>query len=142
MRIGTASATLLTICGMFVGCTGSDMPLVPVNGQVTFAGGPCPAPGRITYSPAAGTGTATRPAWAKFDTDGKYAATSFTEGDGLLPGKYRVTITCYTGLPDPRNPESVDDINLVPKDFRPDDLAVEEGQKPIDVNYDVPPKKT
>jgi hypothetical protein len=127
---------------MPIGCGGSDLPLVPVKGQVTFAGGPCPAPGRISFSPAAGSGAVSRPAWAKFDTDGKYAATSFREGDGLLPGHYRISISCYIGIPDPRNPNSADDINLVPSDYRPDDLVVEEGQKAIEVNYDVPPKKT
>jgi hypothetical protein len=142
MQRRMAIQVLLATCWAVVGCGSSDMPLVPVTGQVTFAGGPCPAPGRISFSPAAGASTSARPAWAKFDTDGQYAATSFTEGDGLLPGRYHVTITCYNGLPDPRNPDSVNDINLVPKDFRPDELVVEEGQGPIQVNYDVPLKKT
>ena len=142
MQRRTANLALLAISSVLAGCGGSNMPLVPVTGQVTFAGAACPAPGQITYSPAAGSSTPTRPASAKFDTDGKYAATSFKEGDGLLPGTYRVTITCYNGLPDPRNPDSLSDINFVPKEFRPDDLVVQEGQEPIEVNYDVPPKKT
>jgi len=126
-----------------VGCRdGSDLPLVPVSGRVTFDGGPCPAEGSVTFMPVkVAPGLPRRPGIGKFKSDGRFVATSFHEGDGLLPGRYTVGITCYQGLPDPKSPDPFGDINFVPSDYRPDDLVVDAEGEPIEVNYNVPPKK-
>ena len=36
-----------------------------------------------------------RPGWACFAVDGTFHATSFNEGDGLFPGRYRVAVRCW-----------------------------------------------
>lgn len=124
-----------------LGCSGGDeLPLVPVSGVVTFAGGPCPKPGNISFSPVrVEEGVPRRPGRARFAEDGSYAATSFQEGDGLLPGTYTVLISCYEREPTSDDPRSYERFNLVPPDYRPE-LVVERSSGPIEVNFDVPPK--
>lgn len=115
--------------------------MVGVNGTITFDGQPPPKSGSIIYNPVPGSGLEglpMRPGRASFREDGKFVATSFQEGDGLLPGRYRVKVTCVDGIPDQQR--SYDDISLVPSGWAPEDLVVEEGQSSISVNYDVPPK--
>ena len=49
---------------------------------------------RITCEePAAGMPI--RPAWARFSTAGEFRPTSFSPGDGLVPGRYRVSIEAW-----------------------------------------------
>jgi hypothetical protein len=128
---------------VIAGCGGgNNLPLIPVSGRVTFDGGPCPAEGSVTFMPVdVAPGLPRRPGIGKFKTDGRFVATSFREGDGLIPGHYAVSITCYQGLPDPDSRDPFGDINFVPGDYRPDDLVVDAGSGPIEVNYSVPPKK-
>ena len=129
---------------MFVGgCgRGHGLPMVPVSGRVTFAGGPCPAAGNVTFTPVeVASGLPRRPGSATFYTDGEFAVTSFRKGDGLIPGRYEVAITCYSGLPDPWSRDPWGDVSYVPSDFRPQELVVEAESDPIELNYDVPPKK-
>jgi len=134
---------LLGIAGSCsVGCGGDRLPLVPVSGRVTFDGGPCPRNGTILFVQVPGTGVAgmpNRPARAAFGTDGRFAATSFTDADGLLPGRYQVTVSCLDGEPGPDRPR--EQISFVPLDYRPEELVVAAGQGAIEVNFDVPPKK-
>jgi hypothetical protein len=138
-----ARALFVVACGVLAGCgSNSDLPLVPVSGRITFGGGPCPKPGTVVFVQAPGSGVAGlpgRPGRAPFGTDGKFTVTSFQEGDGLLPGRYRVNIECVNGVPGPDTPW--DKISFVPSDYRPDELVVKEGQDAMEVNYDVPPKK-
>jgi hypothetical protein len=96
----------------------------------------------MPHSASRPAGLPAKPGTAQFDTDGKFVVTSFSEGDGLLPGTYGVSISCikdYQNLG--ANPDAVAVRDYVPEGFRPDDLVVKEGQEPIEVNYDVPPKK-
>jgi hypothetical protein len=125
------------------GCSGGNqLPLVPVSGRVTFAGGPCPAAGNVTFVPVEGTpGLPRRPGAAKFETDGEFTVTSFAEGDGLLPGKYRVSITCYSGLPDPTSPDPFGDVSYVPNGFELPELIVQAESEPVELTYNVPPKR-
>jgi hypothetical protein len=134
--IGVAAATLY-------GCRGGyDFPMVPVRGQITFAGGSCPAAGNITFSPLeVEAGSPRRPGSAIFDKDGRFVITSFREGDGLIAGRYKVSITCFSGLPDPSKPDPWGDVSYVPNDFHPPELVVERDSKPIELAYDVPAKK-
>jgi hypothetical protein len=145
MRLWLLFAFSSSSCWAFAGCGGShDLPLVPVSGTVTFEGGPAPAPGTLSFSQSPGSGVPglpSRPGRASFDADGKFAVTTFQEGDGLLPGTYRVTIVCLDGEPGGARPREM--ITFIPLDYRPDDLVIEEGQDSVVVNYDVPlnPKK-
>jgi hypothetical protein len=113
-----------------------------VGGRVTFDGGPCPAPGNVTFTPiVVEAGLPRRPASGSFQTDGEFTVTSFNEGDGLVPGRYRVTVTCFSGLPDPTSPDPWGDVSYVPKNYKPPELLVESASDPIEVSYDVPLKK-
>ena len=141
MKRWVSCVLLATVCGMPVGC-GSDrnLPLVPVSGVVTFSGGPPPTGGTVIFSQLAGTGIKglpNRPGRAKFGADGTFTATTFEPGDGLLPGKYQVSIECADGIP--QFGVDWDTISFVPSTYQPPELVVEEGKGPIEVSYDVPP---
>lgn len=122
------------------GCGGRDLPLVPVAGKITFAGGPCPKAGTIDFEPVAAVeGLPRRRGWAKFAEDGAFEATSFDEGDGLLPGTYAIKVSCWDGQPSGDDPSSFERLNLVPKSFT-QEVVVERDSDPIEVNVDVPRK--
>jgi hypothetical protein len=125
------------------GCKrGNGLPMVPVSGKVTFAGGTCPAPGNVTFTPIeVDAGLPRRPGSGLFKTDGQLVVSSFSEGDGLVPGRYKVTITCYSGLPDPRSKDPWGDVSYVPRTYQPPELLVKADGGPVEVSYDVPPKK-
>lgn len=132
----------LAMFGAIGGCSDSGLPIVPVNGKITFAGGQCPAAGSISFIPVeVEPGLPRRPGSATFLQDGAFAVTSFQEGDGLLPGKYSVSITCLSGMPDPRKPDPWDAVSYVPKDFKIADVQVARDSDPIELAFDVPPKQ-
>ena len=126
-----------------VGCGGSDLPLVPVSGELTFHGEPPPAPGSINFVMVRGSGMSGLPdrsGSATFGADGKFEVSSFKKGDGLLPGKYTAKIVCFVGTPSEADPSSYERLSRVPQDYYPE-LVVEKGSAPMHVKYDVPPKK-
>jgi hypothetical protein len=125
------------------GCGGSDLPLVPVSGELTFDGEPPPAPGSINFIMVTGSGMSglpDRPGSATFGVDGKFEVSSFKKGDGLLPGKYTAKIVCFVGTPSEADPSSYERLSRVPQDYHPE-LVVEQGSAPMHVKFDVPPKK-
>lgn len=137
---------LFSLGALSIGCADSrDMPTVPVSGRVTFDGGPPPALGSITFMPRSGSspaGLPAKPGSAQFDAEGRFWATSFKERDGLLPGTYGVSISCVKDYQNLNvNPDAVAVQDYVPQDYRPSDLVVKEGSEPIEVTFDVPPKK-
>jgi hypothetical protein len=140
-----SAVVLLATSVMMLGCGSNKLPTVPVSGRVTFAGGPPPARGTITFMPHSGSspaGLPAKPGTALFETDGSFKVTSFQPGDGLLPGTYGVGIRCVEDLPSQSaNPDSTSVRDHVPQGFHPDALVVKEGQDAIELTYDVPAKK-
>jgi hypothetical protein len=140
--MGFARSTWATLClvGLAAaGCGGDAKGLVLVSGQATYAGGEWPMPGTITFTPLeSGASQPARPGSARFNADGKFVVGSYQPGDGLMPGKYHVTISCIDPL-DFSKPREV--LEFVPADYRPDDLVVEAGQDAIELKYDVPKKQ-
>lgn len=125
-----------------IGCGAERLPTVPVNGRVTFGGGPCPAEGTITFSPiSVEQGMPRRPGTAEFKADGNFTATSFVPGDGLLPGRYRANISCWQGEPTSYDPSSFDRLNYVPKSYEPEEFVVESSDETVTLTFDVPLKK-
>jgi hypothetical protein len=123
-----------------VGCGGGDKPLVPVSGQVTYAGGSWPMTGTITLTPiSAPEGQPSRPGSATFNTDGKFVIGSYKPGDGLRPGTYGVIISCYDPATQQGRPQ--EEVDLVPASFKADNVVVEKGQDAIVLKYDVPKKQ-
>jgi hypothetical protein len=118
------------------GCSGSDLPeTVPVRGVVTFAGKPCPGPGTIRFTPLKiAEGLPHRPGRAAFKQDGAYAATSFQDGDGLVPGVYRVQIECWKVEP----AQGVIGISYIAPEFKPPELTVKADQDVVQANFDLP----
>jgi hypothetical protein len=121
-----------------VGCGEPEKPLVPVSGRVTYGGGDWPMAGAITFTPVASPGaTPARPGGARFGPDGKFVVGSYKPGDGLMPGRYSISVSCFdTNTTKPR-----DEAEYVPRDFHAEELVIEKGQDAVELNFDVPKKQ-
>lgn len=133
---------ILCLSLLAAGCgKGGDAAVVPVSGKVTIAGAAPTKEGTITFTvvePA--EGYPRRPGTAKFAADGSYVATSYEEGDGLVPGTYNAVIKYYEQEPNDNDPTSYERLNLVPKDYLPE-VVVEKSAGSAEANFDIPPKK-
>ena len=120
---------------LLLGCRNSDRPkTVKVDGQVTFAGELPDYPGALFFAPLeVADGYPRRGGRALFDTDGKYAATSFDDGDGLVPGTYKVRVESWKKPPAMGSPG----VSYVPKGFEAPDLVVSEAERKIQYNLDI-----
>jgi hypothetical protein len=124
-----------------LGCGSSGKGTIPVTGKVTFAGGPPPAKGTITFMPTSGPeGLPKRPGTAVFDESGAFQTTSFKPNDGLIPGTYAVRIDCWKETPSTSDPEARERLNYVPKSYQPPEVTVEVGGPVLDLKFDVPKK--
>jgi hypothetical protein len=86
----------LTFClatGLLAGCTSGSSGTIAVTGKVTKGGQPVSG-AAVTFQPAANDGKA---ASGTTDASGAYTLTTFVNGDGALPGSYKVTITKFPG---------------------------------------------
>jgi hypothetical protein len=118
------------------GCSGDGLTTVPVRGKITFGGGPPPAEGAVFFAPLeVEPGFPRRPGRARFGVDGTYAATSFEQGDGLVPGTYRVSVECWQTPPGMGGSAGV---SYVGASFDPPNLVVSEEQGPIEHDLEVP----
>lgn len=82
-----------------------------------------------------------RPGAGKFGPeDSTYEVTTFSLGDGLIPGRYAVGISCYTSPPSSAKPESFVTNNAVPENWQPEEVVVEEGSDDLKLDFDVPSK--
>lgn len=70
-----------------VGCGSSNNP-VKVSGKVTIEGKPL-ANARVCATLPSGGG---RPAFGETDSGGNFTMTTVSPGDGVVPGKYKVTV--------------------------------------------------
>lgn len=139
--VGAQTALLMLLLLGLPGC-GRNLPqTVPVSGRVTFGGEPPPAPGIVNFQPVEGAeGLPLRPGSGRFGKDGHFEVTSFEGDRGLVPGRYRVTITCLAGEPAPV-PGGWEKASYVPAGYEPPELVVEPESRAItDLTYDVPPK--
>jgi hypothetical protein len=141
----SSTAPSLAIIAMILasaGCGAEGLPIVPVSGKVTYAGGPCPTEGTISFTPVnVEEGLPRRPGRASFKEDGVFEATSFREGDGLVPGTYTALISCWMGQPISEDPTSFERLNYVPKTYRPE-VVVKRDAGSVEVNFDIPKKPT
>ncbi|MEZ6099103.1 MAG: hypothetical protein R3E01_09040 [Pirellulaceae bacterium] len=91
------------------GC-GRDRPrTVKIDGRVTLDQGDWPASGEILFLPVEpAAGYPRHNAVAKFATDGAFdRVTTWEEGDGIVPGTYRIAITCWKTPPQFNGPPPV-----------------------------------
>lgn len=120
-----------------LGC-GPSRGVVPVEGRITFAGGPPPAPGYIYFTPvdmqADETGSEPRPATAIFMADGEFRATTFRDGDGLRPGAYEARVECNAVVGGSHGSAR----SAVPEGFAPPTIDVPaSGPSPVRIAIDV-----
>jgi len=141
-RLAPAIARLaaLAVCTVPAGCGPSRPDTVPVRGQVTLGGGDWPGAGMIIFTPVEpAPGFPRRAGRAFFDLQGRFTATTFEEGDGLMPGTYRAAVYCGEVI---RDMESVDQGCVPAKYQNPTqsglELTVPAGSGPIDVDYNIP----
>ena len=118
--------------------------MVPVKGTITFGGGLWPKSGTLYFTPESpGTGLPARPATGHFDTGGTITVTSFAEGDGLIPGKYRIGVECWDVPPRMGSPTPAKSF-VPPRYASPATsglaVSVQPGEKIVSLNLDVPKK--
>ena len=125
---------LLAVCTL--GCGSSDLPTtIPVTGTVTVDGEACPAAGSLRFSPLQVVeGLPRRPGRADFGADGHFRVTSFRDGDGLVPGTYRVQLECWQTPPANGQPG----VSFIKDDFAPRELTVDATQRSIEYDIDAP----
>lgn len=134
IRIGS-----LLLCMLAIGC-GNPHGTVKVSGTVTVNGAPPPGPGTVTFTTVtAASGFPTRPAMAKFDTDGEYTTTSYEPGDGLIPGTYKVAVECYETPPnmEGKRVKSYIDAKYMNGETSGFELSVEPNSRPIKFDIDL-----
>lgn len=69
-----------------------------------------------------------------FDTSGRYEATSFEDGDGLVPGEYQVRVECWKTAPTMDKAGE----SYIPADYSPPNLTVSADANAISHDFDVP----
>ena len=128
-------AVLIALAISMLGCRNSDRPkTITVIGNVTFDGNAPEFAGGVFFAPIeAEEGYPRRGGRALFETDGSFAATSFDDGDGLVPGTYRVRVESWKEPPSMGKPG----VSYVPKGFEAADLVVSSSEKAIEYNLDL-----
>lgn len=118
------------------GCGSNRPTTVPVSGRITFKGAAPEYPGALFFAPVKPEeGYPQRGGRAFFDTNGTFQATSFEEGDGLIPGRYLVRVESWKQVPTMGKPG----ISYVPKGFQTEDLVVSSQDKSIEYNLELSP---
>lgn len=131
---------LATLCLLAIGCGPNRPETVRVKGRVTLGGGEWPAAGMIIFTPLeAAEGFPRRPGRAFFDRKGRFTVTTFSEGDGLIPGKYRAAVHCG----EPVNDMDARAKSYVPANYQSParsglELTVPPGSGTLNVEYDIP----
>ena len=95
----------------FVGCGDSNPPTYKVTGVVTLEGKPVEG-ATVTFTPSGGSEQ--KPAVGTSGADGKYSLTTFTGGDGALPGSYKVTVSKIQYAPG-ENPYAPKEVSPAPE---------------------------
>lgn len=134
-----AALALAAVSLVAMGCSTGDY--VPVAGTVTFDGGAPPHPGRLSFVNIEKVGDLpARDGTASFTTTGEFEAVTSTE-KGLLPGKYRVEVTCNKYEPDYSKKDPFGDATVVDPSYKPMEITVEKGSPQRELKIDVPMKR-
>jgi hypothetical protein len=126
--------TFAAIALLVSGCSRGPE-LIEVVGNVLLNGAPPAGPGSVFLAPIEDkSGSGARPAMADFDTGGKFNLSAFPGKSGIKPGRYRVSIQIWKERPQGYLKPG---INLVPNDYKLDELIVDPGQKRVEVTYNI-----
>jgi hypothetical protein len=112
LRLAFGAAFLACgLCAITVGCSNhTHTPVYPVHGQVLLNGKPL-ADAIVSFHPQ-NAGVQDVFPTAHTDADGRFAMTSFEQGDGAPEGSYSISLVCFRSRP-VRNGEGHAD-NVVP----------------------------
>ena len=86
LAAGSLVAALWLIAG---GCGGDRLSTAPVEGKVLYRGEPLEF-GSVLFQPEAGP-----PATGTIGADGSFELSTYSNGDGAVIGKHRVSISCF-----------------------------------------------
>jgi hypothetical protein len=140
---GTARllAGLLVLLATASGCGPSRPETVRVSGVVTIDGKTPAGPGLLYFHPIeAAKGFPTRPGNGAFDTTGRYTVKSFVENDGLMPGRYQVSVECWEVPP---NMEGRPVKNRIAARYQSaqssglEEVLIEPGSSPREINFEL-----
>lgn len=111
---------------LVTGCRSDRPATIPVSGRITFDGKAPPTAGTLYFTiDAPAEGFPRRPTLAKFDERGRFRVTTWDRGDGLMPGRYKITVECWEITPELGGAEGK---SFVPKKYQDPtitDLAVD-----------------
>lgn len=137
-----SNVRLIVILSALVALSGcaEDRGLVKIAGTVICDGGEPPIAGSITFMPEPGQNE-TLQATARFGKDGKFVVSTWDEGDGMRPGKYKVRIECWETAPSFFGSQGVSLIDRKYLDWGNNSsmprLEVIAGQAKVDVVFEV-----
>ncbi len=137
---------MAAIAVSLLGCGGADRPTtVPINGKVTLNKGTWPIAGTLFFLPLEpAAGLPRRAATAKFETDGVFETPcSWTEGDGVVPGRYKVYVECWKVRPTRAGPPPVGYTTPKYQSGATSDIEVEITEESAEQTYewDFPPNR-
>jgi hypothetical protein len=124
-------ALVLTALGA-VGCSSTPagvIPAVPAAGTVTYKGKPLEQ-GQLQFLPEQGS-----PASGSIE-NGKFTLSTYSEGDGAVPGKHKVGITSTKEVPSKRGGEA-ETVYLIPVNYASPDLSGIEVEIPPEGNTNI-----
>jgi hypothetical protein len=79
------------VLGTLAGCNSGTLPVAKTSGTITHDGKPVDG-GMITFAPlSSGKDNPGKPASGEVDAGGEFVLTTYTDGDGAVIGKHRVT---------------------------------------------------
>ncbi|HWL07041.1 MAG TPA: hypothetical protein VNQ76_01375 [Planctomicrobium sp.] len=89
---------LSAIFVLLLGCSGKaekKPKTIPVSGTVYYQGKPLPK-GDVSFEPEQSADAIdVRPATGRIDSNGRYQMSTYVNGDGVVPGNYRVRVVSY-----------------------------------------------
>jgi hypothetical protein len=124
------------LCG---GCGPKRPKTVRVEGKVKWSKGAWPTAGMIIFVPIEpAPGYPRHPGQSIFGADGKFRATTYTEGDGLMPGKYKVGVVCGEAVVGDKSSKSYVPLKYESPAMSPLELEIKPDDSAHYVEYDVP----
>ena len=115
---------VLLVGGLLIsGCGHGGPEVVPVGGQITLGGGPWPTAGVLYFTPVK-SDISQRPGLAHFDIEGNFKVGSFSDADGLIPGRYKIAVECWRVAPTMGGAPAVSNVSAKYQNASTSDLEV------------------
>lgn len=140
VSLARLALVMAAVCLLLGGGCGPNRPkTVRVEGKVKWSKGQWPAAGMVLFVPLEpAQGYPRHPGQSPFGPDGKFLATTYVEGDGLMPGKYRVGVVCDEPVVGGKPSKSCVPLKYESPAMSPLELEIKPDDSPRYVEYDVP----